>query len=217
MPTRTAPLERRPSTQARGRARRELLIQTTKDLLDEQPLDTISLAEVAARAGIPTGSAYHFFPSLNSLFEALAERFAEELDAAISAPYEIADDAVWVDIFYQAVDRGRAIYEASPAYRQLIISGKSPAEIKLSDRVNDELGARLLIDAINQHFVLPDIPRVAEIFFYAVEIIDTFFMLSMLRNNEITNEMIIEAKRARYAYLRVYLPRELPRRVVTTI
>ena len=217
MPSDTSPLERRPSTQARGRARRELLIQTTKDLLDEQPLDTISLAVVAEHAGIPTGSAYHFFPSLNSLYEALAERFAEELDAAISAPYEIADDAVWVDIFYQAIDRGRAIYEASPAYRQLIISGQAPAGIKLSDRVNDQLLGRLLIEAIGEHFLLPDIPRAADIFFYAVEIVDLFWMLSMMRENEISEEIVVEAKRAGNAYLRVYLPSELPRRAITKL
>ena len=217
MPTNTRHLERRQSTQARGRARRELLIGATKDLLDEQPLDTISLAEVAERAGIPTGSAYHFFPSLNSLLEALAERFAEELDAAISAPYEIADDAIWVDIFYQAVDRALAIYEASPAYRQLIISGQAPAGIKLSDRVNDELLGRLLIDVIGEHFLLPDIPRAADIFFYAVEIIDLFLTLSMMRENEISKEMVVEAKRAANAYLRVYLPSELPRRAITKL
>ena len=217
VPMRTTDVERRPTTQVRGRARRELLIQATKDLLDEQLLDSISLADIAERAGIPTGSAYHFFPSVNSAFAALAEQFAEELDNAISAPYKVAVGADWSDILNQAIDRACAIYQDSPAYQQLIIGGKAPPEIKLTDRVNDEVLGRLLINAISQHFVLPDFPRATEIFFYSVEIIDLLFMLSVLREDRISEAMIVEAKRAAYAYLRIYLPTELPRRAVATL
>ena len=218
MPRTTANLNnkgRRPTTQARGRVRQELLLQAARELLDEKPLDAISLADIAQRAGIPTGSAYHFFPSVHPLFQALVEQFADELDAAISAPYEINAQSDWSDILNQAIDRACVIYERSPAHRQLMISAKTPPEIKLADRVNDEQVGRLLMNAISRHFVLSDLPRATEIFFYAVEIIDLLFMLSMLREDRISEAMIVEAKRAAYAYLRTYLPSELPRRAIT--
>ena len=215
MATAANPTRSKQATQARGRARRELLIQSAKDLLDEQPLDSISLADVAARADIPTGSAYHFFPSVQGVFQALAERFAEELDAAISAPYEISADANWSAILFQAIDRACVIYEQAPGYRQLIIGGKAPPAIKLADRIHDEQIGPLVIDAIGQYFVMPEIPRAPEIFFNMVEMVDLFLMLSVIRNNAITEEMKAEAKRAAYAYLRTYLPDEFPRRAVT--
>lgn len=208
--------ERKP-TQARGRVRRQLLIQTAKDLLDQRPLESISLADVAEQAGIPTASAYHFFPSINAVFAALTDRFGEELDAAIRAPYAVPADANWSNILDQAIERACTIYEASPAYRQLIIGGRAPAEIKLSDRDHDEEVGRLLFDAIDQRFVVPDIPRANQIFFHTVEIVDLFYMLSMIRDNRITAEMTLEAKRAAYSYLRSYLPAELSRRSAESI
>jgi len=213
----TARNKKKRSTQARGRARRELLIQTTKDLLDEQALESISLADIAQRAGIPTASAYHFFPNVNAAFAAVAQRFAEELDAVISAPYEVAAGTNWPDIIYQAIERATEIYTKSAGYQQLIVGGKAPPDIKLSDRGNDEVLGRLLMGAISQHFVLPDMPRATDIFFFAVEIIDLFYMLSVMREGRVSKEMLTEAKRAAHAYLRVYLPRELPRRVAATL
>ena len=63
-----------------------------------------------------------------------------------------------------------------------------------------------MIDAINDHFHLPEIPRANEIFFHVVEIIDLFFTLSVLRNDAITKSMSIEAGRAAKAYLLTYFP-----------
>ncbi len=73
------------------------------------------------------------------------------------------------------------------------------------------------MSAIKQHFELPDIPRVAEIFYYSVEIVDLFLMLSMLQHDRITKEMANEGKLAAHAYLRAYLPSKLPRRAASTV
>ncbi len=205
--------ERTGATQARGRVRRDLLIQSAKDLLEEKPLEDISLADIAERAGIPTPSAYHSFPNAHGVMKALGQRFGGELDSIIRQPYRIEANGSWRDILERAIDRSTDFYAENPGYRQLIIGGQTPPEIKLSDRGNDEVLAQLLRKAIGQHFVLPDFPNQADVFFYAVEIIDLFFMLSMMRENEISAAMAEEAKRASYAYLRVYLPRELPRRI----
>ena len=200
------------STQARGRVRREQLIEAAKHLLDGHALEDISLADIAQAAGIPKGSAYHFFENAKAVFEALAVRFGEELDESLTQPYELDSDDNWQVIISQAVDRARAIYDVSPAYRQLIIGGNAPPDIKLSDRGNDEVVGEILMSAISRYFVLPEIPRATHIFFYAVEVMDLFLMLSMRQENRITDEMIAECKKAALAYLRVYLPSELPRR-----
>ena len=207
-----ATLDDKPRTQARGRARRKLLIQNAKKLLDERPLESVSMADIAKAAAIPKGSAYHFFPTVNEVFQGVADMFAADFVAAMNEPFEIADDAGWFDIYSQAADRAVSIYASSPAYRQLIIGGKAPPDIKLSDRQNDELIGQLLIDAIEQHFELPAIPRKTEIFFHSVEICDLFLMLSMLRHDRITTQMLQDGKLAARAYLREYLPGTLPRR-----
>lgn len=201
-------------TQARGRARRDLLIQAAKDLLEEKSLEDISLADIAGRAGIPAPSAYHFFSNAKGVLAALGKRFGRELDGIIRQPYHIGADGSWRDVLEQAIDRSTDFYAKNPGYRKLIIGGQTPPDIKLSDRGNDEVLARRLRIAIGQHFVLPDFPNQADVFFFAVEIVDLIFMLSMMREDDISAAMTEEAKRASYAYLRVYLPRVLPRRIL---
>jgi len=69
------------ATQARGRERRQQLIESARFLLESHAMDALSLADIAANAGIPTGSAYHFFPHVTAVYQALGERFSDELDA----------------------------------------------------------------------------------------------------------------------------------------
>lgn len=205
--------EKAPVMQARGKARREKLVSAAAELLDEQGFEEVSLADIAKRAQIPTASAYHFYPNANAVFAAVAQQFGESLEEALSAPYSGPSTDSWQAILREAIDRAVKIYRDKPAYRQLIISGKAPAEIKLSDRSHDEQVGQILIDAVSQHFVVPEFPRMQEIFFYATEIADLMFTLSMIKHDNITDEMVEEAKRSIVSYLRTYLPEVLSPRV----
>ena len=187
-------------------------MSAASELLRERPLEDISLLDVSQRAGIPVGSAYHFYPNINAVFAALTLAFGEHLATVLAQPYVGAETATWQTVLETAIDRATRLYAERPDYRQLILGGKAPTELKLSDRAHDEALGQVLIDAINQHFVLPEWLRRAEIFFFAVEIADLFFMLSQIRHGEITDEMCTECKRAAISYLRTYLPEHLPRR-----
>ena len=198
--------------QTRGKVRREQLIDAAHALLDELPLETLSLAQIAQAADMPTSSAYHFFENAHGVLAALAERFGAELVDAVAAPYPGHATNTWMGIYAEAVDRAVALYRASPAYRQLILGPHTPPAIKLSDRKNDfELGSRFL-SVIDQHFVLPEVPDLAERMFYSIEIVDLFLSLSYIRDREIRQDMVQEAKEAGIAYLERYLPRILPHR-----
>ena len=136
--------------QARSVARRELLLDTTVELLGERAPDEISLSDISSRAGVAVGSAYHHFANANAIFAALAARFAVELDERLAQPYTGKDAGDWKSIVETAVARTTQLYNERPDYRQLILGGKAPAEIKLSDRENDEAVGQIIIDAISQ-------------------------------------------------------------------
>lgn len=198
--------------QERALLKREQLLDAATELLGLESLENISLADISAHAGIPVGSTYHHFANTGSLFAALAARFAEELDDYLSQPYS-GDEAVdWQSIIRTAVARAAQLYNERADYRQLILGGKAPAEIKLSDRENDEALGQIIADAIGQHFEIPDFPRRNEIFFYAVEIADLLLMLSQMRHGTITPDMCREAQLAMVTYLRAYLPEQLPKK-----
>ena len=200
------------ATQERSIKRRDQLLDAAKELLGEQSPEVISLADISARAGVAVGSAYHHFANANALFIALAARFGEELDDELSRPYTADEAESWQEIMRTAVKRATVLYNQRPDYRELILGGKAPAEIKLADRQNDEAIGRILLDALEQHFIVPDFPRRTEVLFYAVEIADLMFMLSQMRVDEITEAMCEEAQLAMVTYLRAYLPEKLVRK-----
>ena len=78
---------RRPS-QARGEAKFERLLDAAHSLIEEQGVEEFSLADVAKRAGVATGSAYHFFPNLEAIFIALVERYDLAFAEIVGEPIE---------------------------------------------------------------------------------------------------------------------------------
>ncbi len=80
---------------------KERLIQTTVDLIDELPLESISSALILERSGVSKGSMYHFFDDLGDLLDAAyARRFSHLVK--ISADYlrQILETAHDADEFF---------------------------------------------------------------------------------------------------------------------
>ncbi|NKB35695.1 MAG: TetR family transcriptional regulator [Gammaproteobacteria bacterium] len=196
----------------RGKERREQLIKAAYDLLCEQPVEAIAFIDIAKRAAIPEGSAYHFFSNKYDVFSALAEELTEEFIISLKRPFRKDQITSWQDLADQFVKRGIRVYRNNPPAGQLFLGGKTPPEIKLQDRLNDRAVAEAMLDVLNEHFVLPDIPNFQNILYYFIEITDLMLSLSILENGKITGEMIEEAQRAGRGYLSSHLPENLVKR-----
>jgi AcrR family transcriptional regulator len=66
----------------RGKRRVAALLEAAVTLFAEKGYDAVTMTEVAARAGAPIGSLYQFFPSKETLADAVLDRFGERLDEA---------------------------------------------------------------------------------------------------------------------------------------
>ncbi|WP_165398980.1 TetR/AcrR family transcriptional regulator [Shewanella maritima] len=204
--------KRKSSSQARGDVRRSILVNAGKELLATKPVEQLSLADVAKASDIPIGSVYHFFPKVNNLLAEISKQFEQQIMEAVFQPFSLKPEDNWQAIIRACVDRAVALYKENRAYEQLLIGGKTPAEIKFSDRENDEEIGRSVMEALNEHFVMMPFANQEKVFFHTVEIIDLMFMLSVNKHNEITDYMAEEAKRAAIAYLRCYMPEYLPKK-----
>jgi len=118
---------------------------------------------------------------------------------------------VWEDVIERLIDRAVRYYKDNPAARKLLIDGKTPSDIKLADRMHDRAIGALLEAAIARHFVLLEFPERADVFYHAVEIVDVLLQVSVIRFGRITPAMVRHAKIGSVAYLREFLPSELPR------
>lgn len=207
--------KRKRSLHARGNERRAILLESARTLLAERDLDQVSLADVAARAGVPKSSAYHFYADIQELYAALLARMQGELIRVLSQPLR-GHFATWPDVVHALTKRGAAFYMANPAARQLQIGPKTPPALKLHDRRSDIAIARLQEEHIASVFELPPMPNRSQLFYRAVEIADLMFCLSMLEHGSLTKDMCREAARAASAYLAIYLPATLPYRNAET-
>ena len=74
----TTHLRNRPR-QARSAARVELLLDVAEEVFEEVGYDTATTNLVAARAGVPVGTLYRWFPDKSALAEALTDRYLDRL------------------------------------------------------------------------------------------------------------------------------------------
>ena len=206
---------RKRSWHARGIERRRLLLESARALLAERDLDQLSLGDVAARAGVPKSSAYHFYADMEALYAALLAQVQEELIEVLSEPLR-GHFETWQDVVSALTKRGAAFYMGNPAARQLQIGPKTPPSLKLYDRHSDIAIAQLYEEHLSSVFELPPIANLSQLFYRAVEIADLMFCLSMLEHGSLTKDMCREAVRAASAYLAAYLPASLPYRNART-
>jgi AcrR family transcriptional regulator len=74
----------------RGKRRVAALLEAAVSLFAEKGYDAVTMTEIAARAGAPIGSLYQFFPSKETLADALLDRFGERLEDALKGIEERA-------------------------------------------------------------------------------------------------------------------------------
>ena len=52
----------------------DIILDALQQLLDENNIQTISVSDIAQKAGIGKGSIYYYFPSKDAILDALIER-----------------------------------------------------------------------------------------------------------------------------------------------
>lgn len=199
------------SVQSRGMLRRRKLIEAAKELIQEKLPQEISFKEIAERAGVPEGSAYHFYANKYDIFTAVASNLSAlfvEAHAREIAPERIR---LWTDLVDVFIERGAEVYRKNVIACELIIGSKTPNEIKLIDRQNDKYIASIMQKIFKKHFLIPKIANFNTILFYFIEVTDVLFGISYRDTQTITDEIIEEAKRLGKSYLSVYLPQVLER------
>jgi len=193
------------NTRAPGRERRKALLAAAYELLCERDIDDVSFRDIASRANVPEGSAYHFFVNRYDLFAALGKTLSDQFVEAHREPVPPSRRKTRRELAAHLVDVGAKVYRQNPPARQLLIGGKTPPEVKQADRINDRAVGEAMHDAFSRYFDIPDNDEMRAAFYYFIEITDLIFMLSVIEHDEITPGMLEEAKRAGVAYLITYL------------
>ena len=195
--------------QKRGKARRQALVDATHDLLCEGKVEEISFLDIATRADIPEGSAYHFFANRYDVFTELANQLSEHFIEVFQEPIPARKRRDWQSLVRYLLKKSAVLHNKLPPARQLLIGGKVPPEIKQADRINEQRVGIIIFEIFQKYFELPRISRPHDVFYYFIELTDLMFSLSVIKHGKITKLMQDEAVRVSVAYLGSYFPEKL--------
>lgn len=199
------------STQRRGDERRRLLLQATHTLLQTLEFRELTFVAVCERAGIPHGSARHFYPDLDALLQGLLGELGRRHDAALAEPLPRSAKRSWRALVHTMIERSFQFQERNPVFAKLTIGGYMPPQLKRLDRDADYDRAHFLLTQLDTYFVLPRLRDSERVAYYATEIIDTAFMLSMRENNHIAPWWVKRAKEAATSVLAQHFGELMPR------
>ncbi|MGY4491299.1 TetR/AcrR family transcriptional regulator [Pseudomonas sp. TE3610] len=209
--TRTA-TPRKP--RARSQARIDSILEAARALLASEGVGSLSIYSVAERAEIPPSSVYHFFASVPALLEALTADVHAAFRACLQAPVDHASLRSWHDLSRILEERMLVIYSEDAAARQLILAQHGLAEVTQADRQHDlELGV-LMHQVFDRHFQLPALPDDVDVFALAMELGDRVYARSVQLHGLISPRLAEEGMRVFDAYVGLYLPPFLPKRVL---
>ncbi|MEM8745725.1 MAG: TetR/AcrR family transcriptional regulator [Actinomycetota bacterium] len=95
----------REAQQERSKRTQSALLDAVEDELETTPIKELSVADIARRAGVSTGSVYHHFANKQALLYAMLDRFHDEL---IVTTDDATDPARWEGAGLLDVLRGYA-------------------------------------------------------------------------------------------------------------
>lgn len=138
---------RSPASRRRGQESRERIVGTAMSLIARHGPRSreVSIRAIAAGAGVSTGAIYHHFPDLERIMTAVAERYMDEMIAAISAAIEGRE---WAD-FHEFIDARTTAYveffAARPGLREFWFDDRASAGvINVHRRYRERISAAML-------------------------------------------------------------------------
>ena len=204
---------RRKPRQERSRDRVERILEATAALLGDTPADKITTAAIAAKAGVPIGSVYQYFPNKLSVLAELARQVMEQVDLETAS--SIAEDfgiLPWDQAIDRAIDATMQGYTKQPGYVQLLLSIRPTPEFRaITDESNERIAAMLAFHPALQALIPPD--RIQLVTRSAIQAVNALQDWALSEGDpELANRIISEMKTLLKGYLAVYMDESSPYR-----
>jgi AcrR family transcriptional regulator len=201
----------------RGFARFAALLDAADELLEAESPDVVGLYQIAKRADIPPASVYHFFPTKEAVFLALAERYYAEILQVHSVPIPARLLKSWQDLFWIDVKRAAQYYNRRHAAAKVLYGGYGGVEARNIDKIFVRKLAMGDYRRLNRIFHMPEMREPEKHFEVRLVILDSIWEISVRKTGEITPDYLEESVRACNAYMELYLPRHIaPRDLLVT-
>lgn len=135
-----------PRRQDRGKQRMESLLQAAEEVFAEVGYERATTNLIASRAAVSPGTLYQFYSNKEALAGALAERYAQELEALHARIFDDARPQLPLPGFVDAmVDPFLDFHRKAPAFEALFLgAAASPELAKRVSVLHDTVASRLV-------------------------------------------------------------------------
>ena len=206
-PSPTGGMRRKPR-QARSQQRVNRILDVAEDLFASQGYDATTTNAIAARAEVPIGSLYQFFPDKTAILQALALRYAEKLhqEVAVLDDGELATLSL-SDYVNQLIDTTDRFFTENPSYHAIFMEVQGTIrELEEIDEVTDAKLIQELAISLAKRDARLDPADYEAIAFVLVKAIGTLLWLSLSQEKTFRQRLVTETKRLTLKYLQSYFP-----------
>jgi AcrR family transcriptional regulator len=202
---------RRKPRQARSQERVNRILDGAEGLFASQGYAATTTNAIAARAEVPIGSLYQFFPDKTAILQALALRNAEKLHQELT----VIDEAELArlslsDYMNQLIDTTDRFFTENPSYYAIFmeVQGTIPELEEIDAATDAQLIQDLAISLAKRDASLEPADYEA-IAFVLVKAIGTLLWLSLSQEKTFRQRLVTETKRLTLKYLQSYFPADL--------
>ena len=184
--------------QERSRKRIEVILTTAENILLENGIDSVTIANISKVSGLKRTSTYKFFQTPEAIKAALATKYFMELSKDFSKRSSDINTAELSVIVLRTVEIIYDYFSSSIAAQQLVLSNTT--SLPVSKEPFNELSSSVQ-EFIERNIELPEFFNNDGVFRVFTQIIISIFSLNT-RESGILNEVgKIEANRAAHAYI----------------
>jgi AcrR family transcriptional regulator len=199
---------RRQPRQARSQERVSQILDVAEQMFISDGYAATTTNAIAARAKVPIGSLYQFFPDKAAIVKALALRYTGQLHHRLAELDSIdlhdLPLSTYVDRLIDAIDRFFTDY---PGYHAIFMQVQGTiSELEELDRAADLPSIQNLAASLSKYD--PDLAAADRdaISFVLVKAIGTLLWLSLSQEPTFRHRLVVEAKRFTFNYLHSYFP-----------
>ena len=184
--------------QERSRKRIEVILTTAENILLENGIDSVTIANISKVSGLKRTSTYKFFQTPEAIKTALATKYFIELSKDFSKRSSDINTAELSVIVLRTVEIIYDYFSSSIAAQQLVLSNTT--SLPVTKEPFHELSSSVQ-EFIERNIELPEFFNNDGVFRVFTQIIISIFSLNT-RESGILNEVgKIEANRAAHAYI----------------
>lgn len=199
---------RRQPRQARSQERVNQILDVAEQMFISEGYDATTTNAIAARAKVPIGSLYQFFPDKGAILQALTMRYMELLHQRFTELHTAETVGLPLPTYVnQVIDATDQFFSDYPGYHAIFmqVQGIMP-ELEVIETATDAQLIQELATSLSSRNSNVEQANYEAISFVLVKAIGTLLWLALSQEQPFRQQLVAEIKRLALSYLQSYFP-----------